>query len=472
MLSHFGARIAAFILITATLSLWPGQAGAGAGPTEARARAVIEALSAGDPERYERVARENFSPSALARRTPKERAAFVATIHADFGALSIETIDVAAGEVKITASGKGGKVRFIFGFETTPEQRINSLSVERVGEGADNGPAIPPPPVTAAMSSAQLKAALDAWLKPFVQHDDFAGVVLVAKGGTPVFAQAYGPADREARRAADTDTAYNVASIGKKFTHVAIARLIQEGRLKPATRLGDVISDYPDAGARTATVDQLLNMQGGISDFFGPGFESVDKSTLNANHAYYKRVSALPQRFKPGTKTEYCNGCYVVLGEMIERISGKSFEDFIVESVLRPAGMTRTGYFNADRLPPNTAGTYARLRGPTAPYESTRSFHGATGSAAGGVYSTAKDLLAFDNALREGRLLNAELTAWTLRGAPTSGRNMAPMGIAGGAPGMNALLESDGNWAVIVTANVDAPLPERLGLAITKALKR
>jgi hypothetical protein len=82
------------------------------------------------------------------------------------------------------------------------------------------------------------------------------------------------------------------------------------------------------------------------------------------------------------------------------------------------------------------------------------------------------DLLAFDNALREGRLLNAELTAWTLRGVPSKGRNMAPMGIAGGAPGMNALLESDGNWTVIITANVDAPLPERLGVAIAKALKK
>jgi D-alanyl-D-alanine carboxypeptidase len=472
MLSSQGARIVVFILMTAALSLWPGQAGASAGPAEARARAVVEALSAGDPERYERVARENFSPSALARRTPGERAAFVATIHADFGALSIEMIDVAPGEVKITASGKGGKVRFIFGFEPTPEQRINALGVERVGEGADSGPTFPLPPINASMSAAQLSAALETWLKPFVQNDDFAGVVLVAKGGTPVFVQAYGPADREARRAADTDTAYNVASIGKKLTQVAIARLIQEGRLTPATKLGDIISDYPDADARTATVDQLLNMQGGISDFFGPGFEAVDKSTLNTNHAYYKRVSALPQRFKPGTKTEYCNGCYVVLGEMIERISGKRFEDFIAEAVLRPAGMKRTGYFNTVSLPPNTAGTYARLRGPTAPYESTRSFHGTTGSGAGGVYSTAMDLLAFDNALRDGRLLNAELTAWTLGGARSAGRNMTPMGIAGGAPGMNALLESDGNWTVIITANVDAPLPERLGVAIAKALKK
>jgi hypothetical protein len=93
--------------------------------------------------------------------------------------------------------------------------------------------------------------------------------------------------------------------------------------------------------------------------------------------------------------------------------------------------------------------------------------HGATGSGAGGVFATAKDLLAFNNALRQGRLLNPEMTAWVMRGDAN-----ARMSIAGGAPGTNAVLESDGTWAIIVTANVSGPIAESIASAIAVALMR
>ena len=211
-------------------------------------------------------------------------------------------------------------------------------------------------------------------------------------------------------------------------------------------------------------------MRGGIADFFGPEFEKAEKTRFNSNHAYYEFVSKLQQRFAPGTRNEYCNGCYVVQGEIIERVSGTRFEDYVQRHVFAPAAMTRSGYFNSASLPANTAVSYGRVRGPGTPYENTRALHGATGSGAGGVYATAKDLLAFDNALRDGRLLNPEQTAWVLGGTATTGRNPAPLGVAGGSPGTNAILESNGHWTVILLANVDPPLPERLGLAIARKL--
>jgi CubicO group peptidase (beta-lactamase class C family) len=297
-------------------------------------------------------------------------------------------------------------------------------------------------------------------------------VVLVARDGKPVFLRAYGAADRTRKIMANEDTAYNVASIGKKFTQVAIAKLVQEGKLKRTATVGEILPDYPNAVSRAATVDQLLTMKGGIADFFGPGFDKVDKAKLNSNHAYYSYVSKLPPRFAPGAKNEYCNGCYVVLGEIVERVSGMPFETFVARSVFAPGGMTHSGYFNSASPPANTAVRYGRPRGPGTAYEDMGPFHGATGSGAGGVYASAKDLLAFDEALRAGRLLDAATTGWVLNAQAVQGRNPAPMGIAGGAPGTNAVLESGGRWTVIVTANVDPPVAERMGIAIARALGR
>ena len=94
-------------------------------------------------------------------------------------------------------------------------------------------------------------------------------------------------------------------------------------------------------------------------------------------------------------------------------------------------------------------------------------------SGAGGAYSTARDLLAFDNALREGRLLGPEMTAWVLGGqGQNAARNTTPLAIAGGGGGSSNILESNGHWAVIVTGNVQEPLPEQLGLALARQLSR
>lgn len=465
-------RIACLLIVIALAV--PVLASAAAAPTqrEARATAIIVALSTGDPAAYERAAQANFAPAMLARRTPQQRAEFVATMHDDFGALTIVKMAPDAGALRADVRGKAGKTAvLVFSFDATPANLIQGIEVRAGGDDdAANAPAIPPPPITSAMPQAAMSRALDAWLAPFVDRDDFAGVVLIARDGAPFVVRAYGPANRERPIANTEDTAFNIASIGKKFTQTAIAKLIQDGRLKLTSTIGELLPDYPNPAARTATIHHLVTMRGGISDFFVPEFERTDKARFDSNHAYYEFVSKLPQRFAPGTRNEYCNGCYVVLGEIIERVSGTRFEDYVRRHVFAPAAMARSGYFNSASLPANTANSYGRVKGQGSPYENTQPGHGASGSGAGGAYATAKDLLAFDNALRDGRLLNPEQTAWVLGGSVTTGRNPAPLGVAGGSPGTNAILESNGHWAIIVTANVGEPLPERIGIAIARKL--
>jgi D-alanyl-D-alanine carboxypeptidase len=448
-------------------------------PPEMRARvdAFFAALASGDAARYEAMARENFTAEHLNRRTPDERRQFVDRLRSECGTLTLKSAAMREeGVAVLTMAGSTGLSGTI---EVTLDRsapfKIAGIQVKLGGPGPGAGPdALPPPPVNAAMTRDDLARALDAYLAPLAASDAFAGVVLVAKDGVPVFERAYGPADREKKLPAAPGTRFCLGSIGKAFTKTAIGQLIAQGKLSPADTIGRLLPDYPNPAARAATVEQLLTHRAGIADFFGPAFAAAPKTNFRSNADYYRFVAPQPLLFEPGSRTQYCNGCYVVLGAIVERVSGVRYEDYIAEHVFKPAGMTGAGFFQMDRLPDRVAVGYTR-RSPDSggALKTNVQMHGAAGSAAGGSYATAADLLAFDNALREGRLLDPKMTAWYLGVARVGpGRATGDVGIAGGAPGMNASLESNGAWTVAVVSNLDPPAAEQLGVAIGRQLTK
>jgi hypothetical protein len=203
-----------------------------------------------------------------------------------------------------------------------------------------------------------------------------------------------------------------LGSINKEFTQAAIRQLVRDGKLSLTDTLGKFFPDYPQVTSRAATVEQLLTHRGGLSDFFGPEFNKAAKDRLASNADYFNFVSGLAPAFAPGERNQYCNGCYIALG-------------------------------------------YTRREGDGA-LRSNLAMHGVTGSAAGGGYSTAFDLLTYVLAVRAGRFPGVE----------------PGIGIAGGAPGINAVLESRGDWVVIVLTNFDPPTGERIGIALADAVAR
>lgn len=449
----------------------PAQAQSSGNIAEARARAYFQALSSGDAAQFEAMARENFSAELFARRTAAERASIVAQMSSAFGRIEITSIDIDGAAANVSVRGGSGlNGEFVFEFDSTPDAKIISIGARLGGDPSGAGSSrMPPPPIQRDMSAHDMTAALDAWIAPAVGRDDFAGVVLIAHDGRPVAVRAYGPARRTPNIAANANTSYNIASLGKRFTQTAIARLIQEGRISLRSTIGELLPDYPNAAARPATIEQLIAMQGDIADIFSPERSSIPQSRFASNHDYYQFVSSLPQRFAPGSRTEYCNGCYVVLAEIVERVSRMRFENYVQRYVFDPARMTRTGYFRRDRLPANTAISYAR-ENPDAPYLDVSEQEGMAGCGAGGLYSTVGDLLAFDNALRDGRLLNAEQSGWVLGGPAMPGRNTTLLAIEGGGPGASALIQSDGRWSVIMTSNTRRPLPFDIATALARRL--
>ncbi len=308
---------------------------------------------------------------------------------------------------------------------------------------------LPAPALNGTMSDAQIETAMSGWLTGLAEQGRFSGVVLIARDGRAIYTGAYGQADRERGLSNTADTSFNIASIGKAYTQAAVQQLIGEGRLSMSMRIGDVIPDYPNETARAATVEQLLTHRGGIGDFFGPAFMEAPKEEFASNHDYFEFVARQPLAFAPGEGQAYCNGCYVVLGEMIARVSGLSYEDYIAQNVYARAGMRRAGFFRSDQPQDWIARPYGRPNG--ADIIDVSSMHGVAGSAAGGSYANASDLLALDNAMREHRLFGSG-----------EGRITDAMGIAGGAPGVNAVVDGGGRWTVIVLANQSPPIAEAI----------
>lgn len=308
-------------------------------------------------------------------------------------------------------------------------------------------------------AQAQGAGAWQAQVDSLARRDQFSGVVLVARNGVPWIERAYGMADREAGRVNNLETAFNLGSINKFFTAIAIRQLAP---MHLDSTLASVWPDYPNqAIARNVTIRQILDHRSGIQgNIFGapPGKTRHDVRRLAD---YFELFKNEPLEFEPGSREQYSNAGYVVLGLLIERLSGQSYYDYVREHIFEPAGMMRTASWPYDSLPPNTAIGYTRggqAAPPGAPLTRNTDFLPGRGSSAGGGYSTAHDLL---------RLLNA-MRAHKVAQAPEPGM----VGIAGGAPGLNAAMDGDlpGGYDVIVLANFDPPAAGRVARLIRTAL--
>jgi CubicO group peptidase (beta-lactamase class C family) len=438
----------------------------------ARLEAFYRAFASGSSETFETMAAENFTPELLAQSSAERRKVRFDRIVSDFGKVALTGIEIQAKGAVLTFEGAKGLAAHVdVDMEPKPPYRIAGYLLK-----VDRANPVAPPPVSASRSAAELGSALDAYFAPLVSADKFSGVVLVARDGSSTVERAYGSADRETRTPNAAQTRFNLGSIGKLFTKTAIALLAADGKLALTDTLGNVIPDYPNEQARAATLAQLLTHRVGIADFFGPEFDAAPKARFRSNADFYRFVAGKPVLFAPGEKTQYCNGCYVVLGAVIERVAGLPYEQFVSERVFKPAGMKAAGFLQSDRFPPHVAVGYTlRAPGQANVLQSNTPLLGAGASAAGGAYATAADLLAFDNALREGRLLDPKLTAWVLEArteTPKGRRATGALRIEGGAQGLNAILDSDGTWTVIVLGNLDPPFAGQVGAAIAGRLRR
>jgi CubicO group peptidase (beta-lactamase class C family) len=322
--------------------------------------------------------------------------------------------------------------------------------------------ALAPPNVSGTVSEASFVKQLNSYVSDAAARGFFSGTALVAKNGVPIFSRAYGMASVEYGVANTPNTLFNIGSIGKLFTKVAIGQLMQQGKLSGSDTIGKWLPDYPNAAAKAATIQQLIDMTSGIGDIFTPKFDQTPPGNFRSLEDYLPTFASDPLLFAPGTGNQYSNGGYLVLGLIIQKASGESYYDYVSKHIFEPAGMTSTGYPFADDVMRGRATGYSRP-GPGEPQRMTTFMEPARGSSAGGAFSTAGDMLRFATALRSAKLLDATYTKWALPPGPG-------FGVAGGTPGWNALLdmEFNSNYTVVVLANIDPPAAEDLGIDIVR----
>ncbi len=333
------------------------------------------------------------------------------------------------------------------------------------------------------MNEAELVQALRTQLTRDAEGDVFAGAVLVAKDGKTVFSNAYGAADRERKIPNTPATRFRIGSMNKMFTAVGIMQLVQAGKLGLDDPLGKYLTDYPNKDvAANVTIRQLLTHTGGTGDIFGPQFDA-HRLQLRTLADYVGLYGTRGLQFEPGSRWDYSNYGFVLLGLMIEKVSGQSYYEYVREHVYAPAGMTSTGSEPENSAVPNRSVGYTKMDSSgwrpntdTLPYRAT---------SAGGGYSTVGDLLRFANALAAHTLLDARHTDMMTTGKfdTPNGRyaygfvdktmnGTRCFGHSGGAPGQNGDLEicPSAGYVVVVLANVDPPVARTISDFITNGL--
>jgi len=318
---------------------------------------------------------------------------------------------------------------------------------------------------------AQVVAEATAAIDKAVAEDRFSGVVLLARDGKPILSRAIGMADPEKGEPNRIDTKFNLGSINKFFTHIAIGQLAAAGKLALDDTVRKRLPDYPSPAADKITIQQLLDHRSGLGDFFGPKFLAAPPSSIRKLSDYLALFADKPLEFEPGSDQRYSNAGYVVLGLIIEKVSGQSYYDYVREHITRPAAMSDTAYYAIDETVPHRAVGQTK-RGPDGPLpqrHSNAKLMPGRGSSAGGGYSTAPDLLALSQALLGNKLLSKAWTDWLFTGKVDGGGRRG-LGIAGGAPGVNAALEIAPPYTLIVLSNFDPPSSEEVARGIRTAL--
>jgi D-alanyl-D-alanine carboxypeptidase len=331
-----------------------------------------------------------------------------------------------------------------------------------------------PRPADLAISRFQTEptavAALATRIEELLKTDQFSGVIAIARNGKTVTQHAAGYADRASSAPVGLDTKFRLGSMNKMFTATATLQLVEAGKLKLDEPIGSYLTDYPNTDiASKVTVRHLLSHTGGTGDIFGPDFVK-NRLTLREHADYLRLYGSRARTHEPGAEFRYSNYGYVLLGALIEKVSGMSYYDYVRTRIFMPSGMTATDSLPETDKVANLAPGYMRRDGSWMPNTETLPWRG---TAAGGGYSTVGDLLRFAAAFQSGRLISREVAAEATTARQQSygyGFVVAGEGVlryfghAGGAPGMNGELRifPELGYVVVGLSNLDPPSASRV----------
>jgi CubicO group peptidase (beta-lactamase class C family) len=320
-------------------------------------------------------------------------------------------------------------------------------------------------------------AVVDRVLLPYLSTGNFSGVVLLARGESPVHHAVYGSADCAGAVPATLDTRYHLASVSKPFTALAVMQLADDGLLHPSDPVARHVPDFPN-GDRI-TIEHLLVHTSGIPNVNSfPEYDSLAAARRSTGELV-AAFAGRPLEFEPGARYGYSNSNYNLLAFIVEQVSGRPYETFLDERVFRPAGMTATFHDTTDGRALERAAIGCSPAGLTE-LEPSTPFNWSVKTGNGSLASTATDLLRFARAITSGRLASEDATAaifgrhldnvgygWFT--GPLAGRET--WYINGRSPGFSSFLlhMPAEDITLVVLSNVYNSLPTPVGRDVVRA---
>jgi CubicO group peptidase (beta-lactamase class C family) len=439
-------------------------------PAATRAAEIVELINLNNREAAQAYVERNYAESFRAMAPMDRHLGILATIYSQSRGLKVERVtEPEPGTAQVLARRElpDDLMEIRVEVEPQPPHRIRGILFRPAQAPA--GPAAP-----AARTDEERVRELDAYVRRLADADAFSGVVLLAKDGQPLFASAYGQADREGRRANTLETAFNLASINKMITAVAIAQLVEAGKLSFSDPLSKFLPDFPNPrAAREIRIEHLLTHTAGLGSYLGPRFSAARAGTVDEMMRFATDTAT---RFAPGTRWDYSNTGFLVLGRVIEKVSGQSYFDYVRDHVYVPAGMRSTSAPTRE----SSSGIAIGYTPEGERYASNLAELPFRGGPAGGGYATAGDLMRFAEALRTGKLVSPAMvrvltTPKPEVGSPRYGYGFtvegARVGHSGGFPGVsnNVDIFMDSGYTAIVLSNYSRsgmPIVERMRVLV------
>ncbi|MEM5567000.1 serine hydrolase [Psychroserpens sp. AS72] len=278
--------------------------------------------------------------------------------------------------------------------------------------------------LTVSSFAQTLEQQLDSYIGEQFKSNAPAMSILVAKDGKAIYSKAFGDANLELDIKAAPKHVFEIGSITKQFTAVAILMLEEQGKLSVNDEITKFIPDYPTQG-KTITVHHLLNHTSGIKSYTNmPSFMELARTDMTPTELIDKFKNE-PMEFDPGTQFNYNNSGYILLGQIIEVVSGQTYADFIQTHIFDKVGMTNSYYGSMINLIPNRASGYSQTE---TGYRNADYLSLTLPYAAGSIMSTTDDLLKWQNAINANTLIKKSTLEKAINGSTLSTGEAIPYG--------------------------------------------
>jgi len=443
-----------------------------------RIRATIEAMNSGNPDLIRRFITEALTPQFRAAAPIEGHVEVMLGLLRETGGLDFYGVRTYTPERKglivVIAKDRnlGNWKALYFRFTEDAAVLIAGLNIQDA----------PPPPdlVESPLSEAQAVAEVKTAAAGLIAKGAFSGALLVAKGETILFTQSGGEASKAFHVPNNVDTKFNLGSMNKMFTSVAVAKLVEKGILGLDDPIGKYVDEswLPKEVTAKITIRHLLTHTSGLGSYFNEVYDRSSRALFRKLEDYKPLIKDDRPAFEPGSRFQYSNTGMFLLGVVIEKATGEDYFDHIRKEIYGPCGMTNSDSYEMDIPVENLAVGYSPdPKSPTG-WRNNLYAHVIKGGPAGGGFSTVKDLHKFALALLGGKLIGGEIlkTMWTDYKGSNYGYGFVVrqgplgkvVGHSGGFDGINSNLDIhvERGYIVAVMSNVDrgaSPLAAKIG---------